>query len=150
MKNVLYPLKFEPILKERIWGGEKLYSELNKPLNGRKNIGESWELSGVEDDVSVVSNGFLQGNTLNELIEVYMGDLVGERVYKQYGNEFPLLIKFIDARDDLSIQVHPGDELAAKRHNSYGKTEMWYVLQAENGASLISGFARKVDRKSVV
>lgn len=144
MKNVLYPLKFEPILKERIWGGEKLYSELNKPLNGRKNIGESWELSGVEDDVSVVSNGFLQGNTLNELIEVYMGDLVGERVYKQYGNEFPLLIKFIDARDDLSIQVHPGDELAAKRHNSYGKTEMWYVLQAENGASLISGFARKV------
>src|SRR5690606_3513068 len=122
----------------------KLQTELNKPLNGRKDIGESWELSGVEDHVSVVSNGFLKGNTLSELIEIYMGDLVGERVFQQFGHEFPLLIKFIDAREDLSIQVHPDDELAQKRHQSFGKTEMWYVMQAEKGAELISGFQGSV------
>lgn len=144
MSTVLYPLKFEPLLMERIWGGNKLQTELNKPLNGRNDIGESWELSGVEDHVSVVSNGFLKGNTLSELIEIYMGDLVGERVFQQFGHEFPLLIKFIDAREDLSIQVHPDDELAQKRHQSFGKTEMWYVLQAEKGAELISGFQGSV------
>jgi mannose-6-phosphate isomerase len=144
MSNTLYPLKFEPILMERIWGGNKLETELNKPLNGRKDIGESWELSGVEGNVSVVSNGFLKGNTLSELIEIYMGDLVGERVFQQFGHEFPLLIKFIDAREDLSIQVHPDDELAQKRHQSFGKTEMWYVMQAEEGAELISGFKGSV------
>lgn len=144
MSNSLYPLKFEPILMERIWGGNKLQSELNKPLNGRNGIGESWELSGVEGNVSVVSNGFLKGNMLSELIEIYMGDLVGERVFQQFGHEFPLLIKFLDAREDLSIQVHPDDELAQKRHQSFGKTEMWYVMQAEEGAQLISGFKGSV------
>lgn len=144
MSNTLYPLKFEPILMERIWGGDKLETELKKPLNGRKDIGESWELSAVEGNVSVVSNGFLKGNTLSELIEIYMGDLVGERIFQQYGHAFPLLIKFIDAREDLSIQVHPDDELAEKRHQSFGKTEMWYVMQAEDGAQLISGFKGSV------
>ncbi|MCA1745936.1 MAG: mannose-6-phosphate isomerase [Bacteroidales bacterium] len=144
MSTELYPLKFEPLLMERIWGGNKLQTVLNKPLNGRSDIGESWELSGVEGNVSVVSNGFLKGNTLSELIEIYMGDLVGERVFQQFGHEFPLLIKFIDAREDLSIQVHPDDELAQKRHQSFGKTEMWYVMQAEKGAQLISGFQGSV------
>ena len=140
----LYPLKFTPILKERIWGGNKLETVLNKSLNGQSGIGESWELSGVDGDISVVENGFLKGNNLCELIEIYMGDLVGERVFAKFGTEFPLLIKFIDAREALSIQVHPDDKLAEERHNSFGKTEMWYVMQAEEGAQLISGFNQKV------
>jgi mannose-6-phosphate isomerase len=123
--SALYPLKFIPIYKERIWGGNKLKQLLDKDFSPLTNCGESWELSGVEDDVSVVSNGFLKGNTLEEIIEVYMGDLVGEKVYEQFGTEFPLLIKYIDANDNLSIQVHPDDELSRERHGAYGKTEMW-------------------------
>lgn len=146
MTKALYPLKFEPIFMERIWGGIKLETELKKPLGGKSGIGESWELSGVEGHVSVVSNGFLKGNTLAELLEIYMGDLVGDAVFQRFGEEFPLLIKFIDAREDLSIQVHPDDALAAQRHDSFGKTEMWYVLQAEEGARLISGFVETVSQ----
>lgn len=129
---------------DKIWGGKKLNTILGKPMGDLPNIGESWELSGVEGNVSVVANGFLQGNSLNELIEIYMGDLVGERVYSRFGNEFPLLIKFIDAREALSIQVHPDDELAALRHNSFGKTEMWFVMQADKGSYLISGFNKEI------
>jgi mannose-6-phosphate isomerase len=150
MSKALYPLKFEPILMERLWGGNKLQTELNKPLEGRCDVGESWELSGLEGNVSVVSNGFLKGNTLPELIEIYMGDLVGERVFQLFGHEFPLLIKFIDAREALSIQVHPDDELAQKRHQSFGKTEMWYVMQAEKEAQLISGFKESVTPEKYV
>ena len=102
--NQLYPLKFKPILKEKIWGGQNLKSSLNKDIPAGKKIGESWELSGVENNISEIENGFLAGNNLNELIEVYMGDLVGDRIYDQFGIEFPLLIKFIDANDDLSIR----------------------------------------------
>jgi mannose-6-phosphate isomerase len=141
----LYPLKFTPIVKDKIWGGTKLKTLLNK--NSSDTAGESWEISGVENDVSVVSNGFLQENTLQELIEIYMGDLVGEKVYEKFGNEFPLLIKFIDATDDLSIQVHPDDELAAERHDSFGKTEMWYVMQADEGAKMIVGFNQEVNKE---
>jgi mannose-6-phosphate isomerase len=143
----LYPLKFTPIFKERIWGGNKIKTVLNKDYGQLPNCGESWELSGVEGNVSVVANGYLAGNDLNELVEVYMGDLVGESVFERFGNEFPLLIKFIDANDDLSIQVHPDDEMAAERHKSYGKTEMWYVIEAEKGAKLQSGFNRQVDQE---
>ncbi len=107
-------------------------------------IGESWELSGVEGDVSVIANGFLKDNTLAEAVEVYMGDLVGDKIYDQFGTEFPLLIKFIDSSDVLSIQVHPDDKLAAERHNSFGKTEMWYVLDADPGAELYVGFNQEV------
>lgn len=143
--NELYPLKFKPILKERIWGGQKLKNILGK--NGDCiTCGESWELSAVEGDVSIVENGFLKDNNLQEIIEVYMGDLVGDKVYEKYGDEFPLLIKFIDAMDDLSIQVHPDDTLARERHNSYGKTEMWYVMEAEPEASLISGFNQTISK----
>jgi mannose-6-phosphate isomerase len=141
----LYPLKFTPIYKDKIWGGNKINSVLNKDFGNLPNCGESWELSGVEGNVSVVSNGFLAGNTLEELIEVYMSDLVGEKIFENFGIEFPLLIKFIDANDDLSIQVHPGDEMAAERHNSYGKTEMWYVMQADPGSKLQSGFNQSVN-----
>ncbi len=143
----LYPLKFEPIYKGKIWGGNKIKTVLNKDFGSLPNCGESWELSGVEGNVSVVSNGYLSGNTLEELVEVYMGDLVGDQVYDTYGTEFPLLIKFIDANDDLSIQVHPGDEMSKERHNAFGKTEMWYVMQADPGSKLQSGFNQQVDQQ---
>lgn len=141
----LYPLKFAPIYKEKIWGGNKIKTILNKDFGDLPNCGESWELSGVEGNVSVVSNGFLAGNTIEELIEIYMGDLVGDQVFETFGIEFPLLIKFIDANDDLSIQVHPDDKLSKERHNAFGKTEMWYVLQADKGSQLQSGFNQQVD-----
>lgn len=132
-------LKFEPILKEKIWGGEKLKSILNKQTN-KSNIGESWEVSDVKGDTSVVINGKLKGQTLKELIKNFRENLVGEKVYRQFGENFPLLIKFIDAKTALSIQLHPDDSLAKKRHNSFGKTEMWYVMQADKDANLIVGF----------
>ncbi len=135
----LYPLQFEPILKERIWGGEKLKTILNKPITS--NItGESWELSTVEGDVSVVANGEHKGKSLTELINDNPNEILGTEVHKQFGKQFPLLFKYLDAREDLSIQVHPNDELAKKRHNSFGKTEMWYVLQADEDARIIVGF----------
>ncbi|MDE7356372.1 MAG: class I mannose-6-phosphate isomerase [Rikenellaceae bacterium] len=144
---MLYPLKFKPLYKERIWGGRRMEAAFGKKLPAGKKIGESWELSGVQGDVSVVSNGKLAGNDIEELVEVYMGDLVGDAVYERFGQEFPLLIKFIDAADILSIQVHPDDDLAAERHNAYGKTEMWYVLDSDPGAELCVGFNRKVSRQ---
>ena len=139
-------LKFKPILKEKIWGGEKLMTLLNKKSN-RKDIGESWEISDVEGDTSVVSKGNLQGKTLKELIKIYKEDFVGEKIYNQFGNKFPLLIKFIDAKEALSIQLHPNDELAKKQHNSFGKTEMWYVMQADKNANLIVGFKENTDKE---
>lgn len=143
---MLYPLKFTPIYKDKIWGGNKIKSILNKDFGSIPNCGESWEISGVNGDESVVANGFLEGNTLSELIEIYMSDLVGEKVYEKYGLEFPLLIKFIDANDVLSIQVHPDDKLAQERHEAFGKTEMWYVIQADKGSELISGFDKTIDK----
>lgn len=144
---MLYPLKFKPIFKERIWGGRKIETAFGKKLPEGEKIGESWELSGVDGDVSVVANGTLKGNNLQELIEIYMGDLVGDKVFEKYGEEFPLLIKLIDADDNLSIQVHPDDELAAERHHSFGKTEMWYVVGHEPDAMLYLGFNQPVDKE---
>lgn len=146
MEKTLYPLKFLPIYKEYLWGGEKLKSLLYKQ-NTPEITAESWEISGVTDNVSVVSEGFLKGNPLDELISIYMGDLTGDRVFERFGAEFPVLIKFIDAREPLSVQVHPGDDFAARVHNDRGKTEMWYVIDADEGAKLISGFKRDVDEK---
>lgn len=144
--NGLYPLKFKPIYLDKIWGGNRLNTILNKDFGDLPNCGESWEISGVQGKVSTVENGFLAGNNLQELIEIYMGDLVGDKVYEKFGIEFPLLIKFIDANTDLSIQVHPNDELAKKRHGAYGKTEMWYVVDAEEGALINSGFNQEVSQ----
>ena len=144
----LYPLKFQPILKDRIWGGRRLQTVLNKNLEGHEKVGESWEISGVEGNLSVVSNGFLQGNNLEGLIEVYMGDILGDRVFEQYGLEFPLLLKYIDASEILSVQVHPDDALAEKRHGSNGKTEMWYVIDAFPESEIITGFNREMSRES--
>ena len=111
--------------------------------------GESWEVSGFDEEPSVVTNGFLAGNTLNELIEVYMGDLVGEKVFHTYGAAFPLLVKFIDAQDDLSVQVHPGDAMAKELGEFNGKTEMWYVIQADSGARINVGFNRKMQAEDL-
>ncbi len=147
--ETLYPLKFDPILKDKIWGGKKLRNVLNK-ANASDKCGETWEISAVQENISVVSNGFLKGNSLQEVIEVYMADLVGEETYKKFGIEFPMLIKFIHSGDDLSIQVHPDDEMAQKRHKAYGKTEMWYILEAEKDARLIVGFNQEVDKKKYV
>ncbi|WP_396190998.1 type I phosphomannose isomerase catalytic subunit [Flavobacterium sp.] len=138
----LYPLQFQPILKERIWGGTKLKTYLNKPITS-EITGESWEISTVENDVSVIANGFHEGKSLNELINEFPEAVLGTKVYKQFGKQFPLLFKYLDAREDLSIQVHPHDELAKERHNSFGKTEMWYVMQADDDARLIVGFKEK-------
>ncbi|OMP31076.1 type I phosphomannose isomerase catalytic subunit [Mangrovimonas sp. DI 80] len=143
MNELLYPIKFDPILKDKIWGGEKLKKVLHKKGTS-KNVGESWEISDVEGDTSVVANGALKGKTLKQLLHTYKDKLIGLNNYKIFGDKFPLLIKFIDAREDLSIQLHPNDELALKRHNSFGKTEMWYVMQADQGANLIVGFNQKV------
>ncbi len=140
----MYPLKFKPILKTIVWGGEKIapYKEIE---TGQKHIGESWELSGVHGNESVVAEGPLAGRTIADLVKEYKGALIGEHVYENTGDEFPLLIKFIDALTDLSIQVHPNDELAAKRHNgSKGKTEMWYVVDAEPGAHLLAGLTKHI------
>jgi len=135
----LYPLQFEPILKERIWGGQKLKTILNKPIIS-DITGESWELSTVEGDVSIVANGEYKGKSLTELIDDNPNEILGTKVYERFGKQFPLLFKYLDAREDLSIQVHPNDELAKKRHNSFGKTEMWYVMQADKDARIIVGF----------
>ena len=142
----MYPLKFEPILKQTLWGGDKIipFKHLNETL---PNVGESWEVSAVEGSESVVANGADKGYTLPEMVRKYKEELVGEANYARFGNKFPLLIKFIDAKLDLSIQVHPGDELAKKRHNSFGKNEMGYVIAADKGAKLISGFAEQITPK---
>jgi mannose-6-phosphate isomerase len=142
-------LKFEPILKDKIWGGEKLATLLNKQ-SARKNIGESWEISDVEGDTSIVVNGELKGQNLKQLIAEFKADLVGEKIYTHFGEKFPLLIKFIDAKEALSIQLHPHDDLAKKRHNSFGKTEMWYVMQADDKANLIVGFQKEVTSKEYI
>lgn len=146
MITKLYPLQFEPILKERIWGGTKLKTVLNKPIVS-DITGESWEISTVEGDVSIVANGFLSGKSLNELIDSAPEAILGTEVYKRFGKQFPLLFKYLDAREDLSIQVHPNDELAKKRHNSFGKTEMWYVMQADEGSKIIVGFKENSNAK---
>lgn len=144
----LYPLKFEPILVDKIWGGNALAGRWGKKADLSRKIGESWELSGVSENLSVVSNGFLAGNNIEEIIEVYMGDITGEAVFEKYGVEFPILIKFIEAAEDLSIQVHPDDKLAMERHATYGKTEMWYILESRPGSQIYSGFSKPVTRES--
>ncbi len=145
----LYPLQFEPILKERIWGGTKLKDVLQKPISS-SITGESWEISTVENDVSVIANGNFKGQSLNQLIDNHPEAILGKKVVARYGKQFPLLFKYLDAQKDLSIQVHPDDNLAKKRHNSFGKTEMWYVMQADNDAELIVGFKEKSSKEDYV
>ncbi|WP_374398847.1 type I phosphomannose isomerase catalytic subunit [Flavobacterium sp.] len=136
-----YPLTFTPILKDRIWGGTKLKTYLNKPIVS-ETTGESWEISTVPGDISVVNNGVLKGKNINEIIDLFPEEILGKSVVTRFGKQFPLLFKFIDAKEDLSIQLHPNDALAKERHNSFGKTEMWYVMQADESARLVIGFRK--------
>lgn len=141
---MLYPLKFYPIYKEKIWGGSKIKKLKNDP-NVPNNCGESWEISGLEDNVSIISNGFLKDNSLEEIIEIYMEDIVGEKVFEKYGIYFPILFKIIESNDNLSLQVHPDDKTALERYGENGKNEAWYILEAEACATLTSGFKKDVN-----
>lgn len=145
-KTQLYPLTFKPQLKEKIWGGNALVEQFGK--EGAGKIGESWEISGVENNISLVDNGIYRGKSLTQLTELYGSELVGSAVVDRFGDQFPLLFKFIHASEDLSVQLHPDDEVASRRHNSFGKTEMWYIMQAEEEARLILGFDGDIDQAS--
>lgn len=142
---MLYPIKFKPIYKSKVWGGDKI-SKIKCDKKAPVDCGESWEISAVGGSLSVVANGFLKGNNIEEIIEIYMGEIVGESVFGLFGYEFPLLIKIIEAKENLSVQVHPNDEIAAERHGVFGKNEIWYVLDSELGSKLISGFAKDVSK----
>lgn len=144
----LYPLKFTPILKEKIWGGNALNYK-SETVNKDTKIGESWELSGVNGSVSVVENGELKGQNLNQILKTYNQDLVGVSNYKRFGNEFPLLIKFIDAKENLSVQLHPDDNIARAKHNCMGKTEMWYIMKSEKGF-IIADFKGEIDKEEYI
>ena len=135
--------KFEPLLKQTLWGGDKIipFKHLDTQMG---NVGESWEISGVENNETIVANGPEKGKSLNQLVREHKDELVGKDNYSRFGNEFPLLIKFIDARQDLSIQVHPNDEIAHRQGKSRGKTEMWYALEPTPGAQLYNGLKQKI------
>lgn len=141
------PLQFKPIYKEKIWGGKRMGSLLGKDTGHLPNCGESWEISGVAGDVSTLTDGTAN---LQQLLEQHQGSLTGKRVYARHGDEFPLLIKFLDADEDLSVQVHPNDLQARERHNCLGKTEMWYILYAEKDAELVVGFERDTQAANYV
>lgn len=143
---MLYPFKFQPILKDKIWGGQKLQKILKKPTTSAE-AGESWEISDVEGDTSIVSNGTMAGTSLKSLMELHTTELLGHKNFQQFGTKFPLLIKFIDAKLALSVQLHPNDALAKSRHNSFGKTEMWYVVQADSDSNLIVGFNQPMTKE---
>ena len=148
--NVLYPLKFQPIYLEKIWGGQNVKTLLHKDFGKMMNCGEMWLLSGVDGQNSVVCNGNFEGDELNDLVETFMGDLVGDNVFDKYGETFPLLIKIIDPLTWLSVQVHPDDEIAKMIGLENGKTEMWYVMQADKDAELVMGFNREMTRMDYV
>lgn len=161
MEKKLYPFKFIPVASKRPWGGDALVKVMGKNfvecdeegnevrLGADVKIGESWELAdmGIED--SVVANGWLAGNTISELMETYLERIVGEKVYNYYGRQFPLLIKFLDINDRLSVQVHPDDEVAAERYDSLGKAEIWYVMDAKPGAKIFAGFNRDISAQEL-
>lgn len=144
-----YPIKFKPILKEKIWGGNKLSSILNKDTK-LENIGESWEISGVEGNISEVANGDYKGQTLNDLIKTFKSEFLGLANTERFGEEFPLLIKFLDAKTDLSVQVHPDDKMAKEQHNSFGKTEMWYIMNSDDNADIVLGLKDESIDKNIL
>ena len=149
MTKKLYPLKFQPILKTKIWGGNRLVKEYSKFYDPEEeidpsHIGESWEIVDLGDDSSVVSEGFLEGNSLFDILETYLGDLVGDKVFEMYNLQFPVLVKLLDISTNISVQVHPDDEIALERYDNYGKEEFWHVLDADENARIYLGFKRKV------
>lgn len=142
-------LIFEPIYKTVLWGGTRI-AQFKGVMPAGEHIGESWELSGIAGQESVVADGFLRGTSLSQVLELHGLDIMGERLYKRFGNRFPLLVKLIDSNADLSVQVHPDQSLALRRHNSPGKTEMWYSLAPLPGSYLYAGFAENVDKSTFI
>ncbi len=140
------PIRFQPIYKEKPWGGDKLKTVLGKKIPSNKT-GESWEISAVPKNISRVSSGYFKGLDLQDLLQQFQEKITGKKVWRQFGSNFPLLIKFIDAADDLSIQVHPDDQMAKSQHNSYGKNELWYIIQADPGVVLYIGFKPDIDKE---
>lgn len=136
-------MKFLPLYKNKVWGGNKIKT-LGFDYDPLPNCGELWALSGMEGNESVIANGFLAENSISEALEIYMGELVGEKNFDHFGTVFPVLIKIIDTNDKLSIQVHPDDQLARQRGMENGKTEMWYIMEAEAGAEIVDGFEQEV------
>jgi len=142
-------LKFKPIFKPKPWGGQKLKTILNKAIPFDKT-GESWELSAVPNNYSIVSNGYFAGENLKDLLKKFKEQLTGKQVYNHFNDDFPLLIKYIDAADDLSIQVHPDDKMAKKEHDSFGKNELWHIIQADDKAVIYVGFKEGVSQKDYI
>lgn len=142
----LYPLKFRPILKPVLWGGTRIM-EFKGIESSAVNIGESWEISGLEGHESIVSNGEFEGKSLKELLSMFGEDILGKNIYNNFGTKFPLLVKFLDASRDLSIQVHPDDKMANERHNSMGKTELWYIVDSEPYSYIYSGFSKSITKE---
>lgn len=140
------PLRFKPIILEKIWGGSKLNTLLGKELGDITCAGESWELSSVDNNLSIVSTGVYSGANIEQLLTRYGNAILGSSIYSEYGNKFPLLIKFLDSKEDLSIQVHPGDKRAMEKHNCLGKTEFWYVINADENSRIISGFNKEISK----
>ncbi|MCK9255259.1 MAG: mannose-6-phosphate isomerase, class I [Bacteroidales bacterium] len=141
---MLYPIKFKSIYKTKVWGGDKI-KNLKSDKKTPDNCGEAWEISAIQGDLSIVSNGFLKNNTIEEIIEIYMGEILGDKIFEKFGYEFPLLIKIIEAKENLSVQVHPNDETAKERHNARGKSEIWYILETDKNAKLVSGFSKSTN-----
>lgn len=135
--------KFKPLLKQTLWGGNKIIAFKHLDLQ-MEHVGESWEVSGIKGCESVVAGGPDEGKGLNQLVHEQKGLLVGKENYERFGDEFPLLIKFIDAHQNLSIQVHPDDETARRHGKGHGKTEMWYVLKSASGAQLYNGLRQHI------
>lgn len=148
--TISYPLRFTPILKERIWGGTKLRDLLNKDLGEIINAGESWEISTVEGNVSIIANGSLSGVSLLDALLQYGKEILGSTLFVKFGASFPLLIKFLDAKSDLSIQVHPDDQMALQRHNCKGKTEMWYIMDAEVDSTIVYGLRKSISKEEFI
>jgi mannose-6-phosphate isomerase len=148
--SILYPLKFKPIFVEKLWGGEKIGKILSKQIDFKKKIGESWEICGLTESISIVNNGILSGSSMQELIDNYSVELLGNKVYEKFKNEFPLLIKFIDAQEILSVQVHPDDEFANRNYGKNGKNEMWYIVEAEKNAQIVCGFNKKINKDEFI
>ncbi|MCK9163968.1 MAG: class I mannose-6-phosphate isomerase, partial [Bacteroidales bacterium] len=150
MEQSLYPLKFLPLFKDKIWGGSKIKDIIGIDYSPLERCGELWVLSSIEGSETIIENGFLAECTLPEVIDMYMDELLGEKCYNEFGENFPLLFKIIDANDKLSVQVHPDDKMAQRKGMDNGKTEMWYVMQADQGAQIINGFNKDMNKVETI
>lgn len=150
MEQGIYPLKFLPLFKQRVWGGNKIAKELGVDYSPLPSCGELWCLSGLPEQETVVANGFLAEATISEVIEMYTDELLGEENYAEFGLDFPLLLKILDANDNLSVQVHPDDDYAQKHALGNGKNEMWYVLQADKDAQIFNGFNKNMTKAEII